>query len=106
MSSANANPNPTAEPYTIPSITPENSRPPRRKDTSDATAKAIKSANPLAHSSTTGATKTAVKKSASWTLTAELRVTRNKVLKKSEITAATVNPQRKTGTTYLSSSRS
>src|ERR671915_2068490 len=99
MSSTMENPNATAEPYTIPSITPENSMPPCRRETTEATGKAIKSASPLEHSSTTGATKTAVKKSATSASTTALKTTAKRVLKNSETTTATVIPQRKTGIT-------
>src|SRR5215212_248588 len=99
MSSTIENPKATAEPYTIPSITPENSIPPRRTETTEATAKAIRSASPLEHSSTTGATKTAVKKSARPESTTALKTTAKRVLKNSETTTATVIPQRKTGIT-------
>src|SRR5919112_4681282 len=99
MSSTIENPKATAEPYTIPAITPENSMPPRRRETTEATAKAISSASPLEHSSTTGATKIAVKRSANSASTTALKTTAKTVLKKSETTTATVMPQRKTGTT-------
>src|SRR5215217_9088545 len=100
------NPNPTAEPYTIPSITPEKTYPPRLKETNHATANAIRSARPLVHSSTAGATMTAVMRSAASTLTTELNVKTKMVLKTPETATATENPQIKTGTTYLNSSRS
>src|ERR687893_2284571 len=90
---------PPAEPYTIPSITPENSIPPCRRETTEATAKAIRSASPLEDSSTTGATKTAVKKSANPASTTALNTTAKTVLKNNETTTATVMPQRKTGIT-------
>ena len=100
------NPNPTAEPYTIPSITPEKAYPPRLKATNDATANAIRSARPLLDSSIKGPTVTAVTKLAASTLIAEVNVRAKIVLKTSETPTATENPQTKTGTTYLSSSRS
>jgi hypothetical protein len=73
--------------------------PPCRRETTEATAKAIRSASPLEHSSTTGATKTAVKKSANSASTTALKTTAKTVLKNSETTVATVMPQRKTGIT-------
>jgi hypothetical protein len=62
--------------------------------------KKIKSrAVPLEHSSTTGASTTAVKKLAVFTLVTELSVSWKSVLKTSETVVATANPQMKTGIT-------
>jgi hypothetical protein len=88
-------------------MTPEKARPPPRLlATAQETAKAIRSARPLATSSTGGATKTAVRKLAEFWSTSTLRVAPIRVLNTRAMATATVKPQTKTGITYRKSSRS